>query len=174
LSRLKLHFALALSALLHSLLLALPARDDAAPTPAPPRLQTRIATPPSPAAREIPPAEPLLKDTISERLEEVRPAPPPVSARARPGHAARAREQAQQQLNRHVFYPPEAVERGLEGEVKLRLQLDPTGRVIDTAVLSGSGHALLDQAALDAAQQIGRIDAGGAEELLLPVVFRLE
>lgn len=174
LSRLKLHFALALSALLHGLLLALPARDDAAPIPTSPRLQTRLATPPSPATREAPPAEPLLKDTTSERQDDARPVPPPVRAGARPGNAVRAREQAQQQLNRHVFYPPEAVERGLEGEVKLRLQLDATGRVIDAAVLSGSGHALLDQAALDAARQIARIDAGGADELLLPVVFRLE
>jgi protein TonB len=122
----------------------------------------------------VPPAEPLLKDTISDRKEEIRPASPPLSATARAGHAARAREQARQQLNRQVFYPPEAVERGLEGEVKLRLRLDATGRVIDAAVLSGSGHAVLDQAALVAARQIGRIDAGGAEELLLPVVFRLE
>lgn len=176
LSRLKLHFALALSALLHGLLLTLPARDDEAPTPAPPRLQARLATSPTPAAREVPPAEPLLKDTISDRKEEIRPASPPLSATARAGHAARARarEQARQQLNRQVFYPPEAVERGLEGEVKLRLRLDATGRVIDAAVLSGSGHAVLDQAALVAARQIGRIDAGGAEELLLPVVFRLE
>lgn len=172
-SRLKLHFSLALSALLHGLLLALPAREDAVPKATPPRLQARLATPPPPA-REMPLTEPLMKDTTSERKDETRPAPPPVRAGARPGAAARAREQAQQQLNHHVFYPPEAVERGLEGEVKLRLQLDATGRVIDMAVLSGSGHALLDQAALDAARQIGRIDAGGAEELLLPVVFRLE
>lgn len=173
-SSLKLHFALALSALLHGVLLTLPARDDAAPKSAPPRLQTRLATPPSPAPRDMPPAEPLLKDTTSERKEEAGPPQPPVRTAARPGPAARAREQAQQQLNRHVFYPPEAVERGLEGEVKLRLQLDAAGRVIDAAVLSGSGHALLDQAALNAARQIGRIDAGGAGELLLPVVFRLE
>ncbi|MBP6095593.1 MAG: TonB family protein [Methyloversatilis sp.] len=172
-SRLKLHFALALSALLHGLLLVLPARDDTAPIRTPPRLQARLATPPQ-AARELAPAEPLLKDTTSERTDEARQAPPPVRAAARRGAVAQAREQAQQQLNRHVFYPPEAVERGLKGEVKVRLQLDPTGRVIDTAVLSGSGHAVLDQAALDAARQIGRIDAGGAGELLLLVVFRLE
>ncbi|MFX9664893.1 energy transducer TonB, partial [Acinetobacter baumannii] len=87
---------------------------------------------------------------------------------------ARARERAQRQMNRHVFYPQEAIDRGLEGEVKLRLLLDGSGRVIDAAVLAGSGHPLLDRAALDAARQIGRIDAGGARELLLPVVFRLE
>jgi protein TonB len=84
------------------------------------------------------------------------------------------REQAQRQLNRHVFYPPEAVAQGLEGEVKLRLLLDPAGRVIEAAIMSGSGHRILDQAALDAARQIGRIDAGGTRELLLPVSFRLE
>ncbi|MCQ9377448.1 energy transducer TonB [Methyloversatilis sp. XJ19-49] len=179
-SRLKLHFALALSALTHALFLLWPERTAEAPRAAPaPALQARLQTAPAaavPRAAEPEPAEPLLKDTRSERTEPA-PAPRPPAVVHAPRDAtatAAAREQAQQKLNRHVFYPPEAIEQELEGEVTLRLLLDVSGRVIDAAVLAGSGHALLDRAALDAARQIGRIDAGGAREMLLPVVFRLD
>lgn len=176
-SRLKLHFALALSALTHALFLLWPERTAEAPRAAPaPALQARLQTAPAaaPRAAEPEPAEPLLKDTRSEQTEPA-PRPPAVVRAPRSTTAtAEAREQAQQKLNRHVFYPPEAIERELEGEVTLRLLLDASGRVIDAAVLAGSGHAILDRAALEAARQIGRIDAGGARELLLPVVFRLD
>lgn len=177
-SRLKLHFALALSALTHALFLLWPERTAEAPRAAPaPALQARLQTAPAaaaPRAQEPEPAEPLLKDTRSEQTDPA-PRPPAVVRAPRSTTAtAEAREQAQQKLNRHVFYPPEAIEQELEGEVTLRLLLDASGRVIDAAVLAGSGHAILDRAALDAARQIGRIDAGGARELLLPVVFRLD
>lgn len=176
LSRLKLPFALALSALLHAALLFWPRASDAPAAPTVERLQARLLAPrPAATQPEPPAATPLLKDTRSERADEAPPAPAVVAApRAAPVASARARERAQRQLNKHVFYPQEAIDRGLEGEVKLRLLLDGSGRVIDAAVLAGSGHPLLDRAALDAARQIGRIDASGARELLLPVVFRLE
>lgn len=116
----------------------------------------------------------MLKDTRGAPAEPAARASPVVRSPLTAAAAVRAREQAQRKLNHHVFYPPEAIEQELEGEVTLRLLLDASGRVIDAAVMSGSGHAVLDQAALDAARQIGRIDAGGAPELLLPVQFRLD
>ncbi|OYW32509.1 MAG: energy transducer TonB [Methyloversatilis sp. 12-65-5] len=175
-SRLKLHFALALSALTHALFLLWPERAAEAPRSAPaPALQARLqAAPAAPAPRVSEPNEPLLKDTRNEQAAPTPRPPPVVRAPQSTTATAEAREQAQQKLNRHVFYPPEAIERELEGDVTLRLLLDASGRVIDAAVLAGSGHAILDRAALDAARQIGRIDAGGARELLLPVVFRLD
>lgn len=172
LSRLKLPFALALSALLHAALLFWPRTSDAPAARAVERLQARLLAPrPAETQPDVPVATPLLKDTRSERADEAPPAPAVVPA---PRAAPIATARAQRQLNKHVFYPQDAIDRGLEGEVKLRLVLDDSGRVIDAAVLAGSGHPLLDRAALDAARQIGRIDAGGARELLLPVVFRLE
>ncbi|MBU0604180.1 MAG: TonB family protein [Gammaproteobacteria bacterium] len=179
-SRLKLHFALALSVALHAALLAWPRDAGVAPTPAPARLQarlTRVAPPEKPT--EAPPesAPAVLKDTRPEPEPAADPPakPAPVAA-ARPSPAVieRSRVKAQQTLNSHVFYPQEAVERELEGEVRLRLLLDRSGRVLEAAVMRSSGHPLLDRAALDAARQIGRLDAGGVRELLLPVVFRLE
>ena len=163
-----------LSASLHALLLW-PRHTDETPPAEPVRLQARLRPGEAPAVApvEAPPADTLLKDTRETRAEADRHTAAALNS-SRPARTAHAREQAQRQLNRHVFYPPEAVAQGLEGEVKLRLLLDLAGRVIEAAIMSGSGHRILDQAALDAARQIGRIDAGGARELLLPVAFRLE
>jgi protein TonB len=76
-------------------------------------------------------------------------------------------------LSQEMFYPREAIERGLEGRVVLLLDLDPAGRVQAVTVASSSGHALLDNAALQAA---GRLTAlgGNARQVLLPVDFRLD
>ncbi len=50
---------------------------------------------------------------------------------------------------RSVQYPDEAMQLGIEGTVKLRIELDERGRVHDVRVLSGLGHGL-DQAAVNA------------------------
>jgi protein TonB len=50
---------------------------------------------------------------------------------------------------RLVSYPAEAEQLGIEGEVKLRVSLDETGKVHDIKVLAGLGHGL-DQAAISA------------------------
>ncbi len=176
-SRLKLHFAFALSVLLHGVLIIWPATTGDTRPVAVPRLQARLQSPPvsMPETAVVPPADPLLKDTRSLLPDDAPSvAPAPETDRAAKTAGTRAQEQARRRLNRYVFYPPEAIERELEGEVTLRLLLDRSGLVIEAAIMAGSGHALLDQAALDAARQIGRIDAGGARELLLPVVFRLD
>ena len=50
---------------------------------------------------------------------------------------------------RTVSYPSEAEQLGIEGEVKLKVELDETGKVHDIKLLSGLGHGL-DQAAMNA------------------------
>ncbi len=71
------------------------------------------------------------------------------------------------------FYPRAAIERGLEGTVILLLTLDGSGRVQAVSLTSSSGHALLDEAALSAAQRIASVP-GVRGQVLLPVEFRLE
>ena len=63
---------------------------------------------------------------------------------------------------------------GLEGEVRLLLRLDATGVVLDARIASSSGFAVLDDAAVRAALATHRLAAGGAAEMILPVVFRLQ
>jgi protein TonB len=50
---------------------------------------------------------------------------------------------------RMVTYPSEAEQLGIEGEVKLRVSLDESGKVHDIKVMHGLGHGL-DQAAMNA------------------------
>jgi len=76
-------------------------------------------------------------------------------------------------LSKHLFYPPSAVSQGLEGEVVLLLTLDTAGRILAIEIAKSSGHALLDEAAIDAARHLGALP-GNPRQTLLPVSFRLQ
>lgn len=85
----------------------------------------------------------------------------------------RALESALAKMAQEEFYPREAIARGLEGRVVLLLTLDEAGRVLAIETASSSGHALLDEAARQAAGRIASLP-GGRRQVLLPVEFRLE
>jgi protein TonB len=48
----------------------------------------------------------------------------------------------------HKTYPDQARRRGEEGRVGVRFTVDRSGRVVDAAIVAGSGSAQLDEAAL--------------------------
>lgn len=125
--------------------------------------------------------ERLLKNTLNSEPGQAltsRPTPTAGSARSpRPADRKadkRTLDSAQRKLSQHLFYPPEAIDRGLQGETRLLLTLDDSGRITDVSIAAGSGHAILDQAAIRAARAMGRVTWSQTRELLLPVVFRLE
>ena len=95
---------------------------------------------------------------------------PPLAPRTLQGSSLR---RAQTALSAHLFYPPEAIAQGLEGEVILLLVLADGGKLISATVARSSGHGLLDQAALDAARRIGALP-GNPRQTLFPVRFRLQ
>jgi protein TonB len=172
--------ALLLSVVLHSLLfgagevtrLFAPAALEQH-TPA--RLDARLL--PMPPTSTI---QPLLKNTLVATTEVPAPVTPPPATSPRSKRASVSRtppaveQKAQRKLAEHMFYPEEAVAQGLEGEVRLLLRLAPDGTIVDVQIASGSGHALLDQAALNAARNMHRLPDTGVTELILPVVFRLQ
>lgn len=80
---------------------------------------------------------------------------------------------ATEQLKRELPYPPEAIERGLQGEALVLLFLDPSGNAIAARLESSSGHPLLDDAAVRAARMLRSLPASAPREALLPVRFRL-
>ena len=139
--------------------------------------------PPTP---EPPRAESLLKNTLDEEVapKEVEPLPPP----PKPVEPARKPEPkpvpkntqkrdiqiAQRKLSEQQFYPPEAVARNIEGEVRLIIKLSDRGEVLDVNVAASSGHAILDNAAIRAAYAMGALTGVTSRELILPVIFRLE
>ena len=180
-------WALAASLALHAAALMLPVialpralrAHDAAVTFITARLEPRAPTESAP-----PPA--VLKNTIeAPKPERPRAEPRPPRA-ASPGAAppkprppperlsGEALDRTLSQLSQTLLYPPEAVRRGLEGEVVIMLELDAGGRIVAASVASGSGHAILDEAALRAARQLGTLGpAVGGKAVLLPVRFRL-
>jgi periplasmic protein TonB len=165
--------ALAASLALHLALLGLglpPGKVSPRETPA--MLSARLLPPAT-----VRPAEPLLKDTLAEaEAPRAAPAPPqprPADAKSRRAAPRTPEAAAQRKLSEVLFYPPEAVARGLEGEVRLLLTLDGNGTIRDAQVAAGSGHPLLDDAAVRAAFAMGSLPEAGAREVILPVVFRL-
>lgn len=182
----RLIIALALSFVLHGGLLLNGLVGQPRP-PTAPALQAVLRRPPDSLPEpSTPTPDTLLKNTLGED-PALRPSPPrkePVAPepqkQARPRTPERAptpavRQEAalRRQLSKHVFYPREAVERGLEGEVLLSLTLAADGSIDDVRVEHGSGHAILDDAAVRAAWAMGRV-AAERSRLTLPVVFRLQ
>lgn len=160
-----LHLALLLSLTLHATLIAAPAWLAPQQYPAPaPSIEARLLPPALPTAM----AESVSTEAASPEAAISRPlvAPP----RSLQGRSLR---RAQSALADHLFYPPEAVARGLEGEVVLLLTLAEGGRLVSATIARSSGHLLLDHAALDAARRIGALP-GNPRQTLFPVRFRLQ
>ena len=183
--------AVALSLVLHAALIAaLSVLDAPAPSlkmkPDATVLKVELPAPkPAPPAVPAMPAQPplLLPETARRNASAPKPvvaarqpaAPEPVRASGVPqrleGAAARS---AMEQLSRELFYPPEAVERGLQGEALVLLFLDASGNAIAARLEASSGHALLDDAAVKAARTLRSLPASAPREALLPVRFRLK
>ena len=169
---LRLTLALALSLAIHGTLLLPDLLKRFAAAPPRPALQATLRLPPKP---ENVPVEQLLKNTL-DTSENQRPAG--VEARKpQPGlRSANRREvqSAQRKLASHLYYPPEAITRGLEGEVRLILKLAADGSVDDIHLAASSGHTILDNAAVKAAYAMGALTGVSSRELILPVIFRLQ
>jgi protein TonB len=169
-TRLTLALALSLAVHLLPVLPALLAERPAVPVEPPPLLAS-LRPPPV----DVPPL-------VMPEAEPPRPAvrqPPPVVAKASPAGRPRSwqeevRRQFGQQQQRGEFYPAEAIARGLQGEVVVLLMLGTDGSVAAARVEQGSGHRLLDDAALNAVRALRSLPADAPRETLLPVRFRLD
>jgi len=80
--------------------------------------------------------------------------------------------------NSPPIYPRTARRRGWEGEVRLRLRIAETGRVLAVRVDRSSGHGLLDHAALEAVRnwrfQAAHLGDRSVEtEVMVPIRFEL-
>lgn len=182
--------ALAASLILHASLFAFGARlaallpPLARPSAAP--LKVRLAEPlPVPVtqpallmaqdtAPAAAPAAPRVAEPAARRLtrppEQTRRADAPAGVQVLSGVAAR---KAAEQITRELFYPLEAIDRGLEGEVLVLLFLDASGNAVAARIEASSGHAILDEAAVRAARTLRSLPASAPREALVPVRFRL-
>lgn len=156
-----LHVALLLSLALHAAVIAAPIWLADRPTLPQASIEARLVPAPPAAAAEA---------VSTEAADDTANPLPPLAPRTLQGSSLR---RAQTALSEHLFYPPAAVAQGLEGEVILLLVLADGGKLISATVARSSGHALLDQAALDAARRIGALP-GNPRQTLFPVRFRLQ
>lgn len=169
----RLTFALAASCLLHALPF-LPAclpnfRNPPLPQkqPAPPQTlavrllpsDLKIVSPPTPLSPA--PAKPAPRTLSPARKESV-------------SWQSELKRQMQAQQAEGLFYSPEAIRQGLQGEATVFFLLDETGRVAAARIEISSGHALLDRDALSAVRRLRALPADAPREILLPVRFRLQ
>jgi periplasmic protein TonB len=177
----RLIIAFTLSLVLHVSLLVAEALDFSSPPPIP-ALQASLRLPPDLTRLPEPPPLPesLLKNTIDpetpESIPQFTPEQPtkPKPSPTRSSDARREIRTAQRKLSEHIFYPPEAIARGLEGDVQLIIVLASDGHVEDVHVAASSGYPILDNAAIKAAYAMGRLPGSTSRELILPVIFRLQ
>jgi len=170
------------SLLLHILpfVVALISPVHRAPSPRPLLVATLRPPPPALEAAPLPPPPPLtLPDQPKpEAATQKPPAEKKPALRETPPKPAKTWTQAvSQHLNRlnasGLFYPQEAIAQGLEGEVLVLIIIDESGRVTAARIEEGSGHKILDDAALHAVRSLRSLPADAPREALLPVRFRL-
>jgi len=172
----RLLLALAASLLLHILPLIAQLIPASPPPPKAPPIEATLRSPP-PAP--LPPPPPLtLPEQPKPSTIPPKPPPPKPEQREKPPVAAKTWTQAiRQQLKKlddsGQFYPEEAIARGLEGEVLVLIIIDESGRVTAARIEQGSGHRILDDAALRAVRSLRSLPADAPREALLPVRFRL-
>jgi protein TonB len=113
---------------------------------------------------------PLAEPEPTRRFE-----PPPAKPRAELRKSKPAPKTAKSKpAPLRLPYPLEAVARGLEGDVMVRVTLDDTGNVVASRLEASSGHPLLDAAAVQAARGLRGLPDTMARDALIPVRFRLK
>lgn len=170
-SRLAAAFAASLA--LH-LLPVLPGLIAPASTPAPPR-------PPPLLAELRPPASAMPPLRLPEPPAPAKPPPAKPKPPAPTGKPDKVPTPWTQAVKRHLqqlqasgqFYPAEAIAAGLQGDVDVLLVIDESGKVVAARVEHGSGHAILDDAALRAVRSLTSLPADAPRQAVLPVRFRL-
>jgi protein TonB len=113
----------------------------AQPAPAPPAVIGRVDPAPSapaPASAETAPAETARPETA-----------PVEAAAADPGSLAQYRLQLISAARNYKRYPRVAIDNNWEGDVVVRMAVGANGRLAELTIRSSSGHAVLDQQAIE-------------------------
>lgn len=132
--------------------------QTAPPIALPEPVPLSLPEPPKPAARKHRPSVPEARTPKTAAATD---------------WASEVRKQIQSLDRRGLFYPEEAIARGLQGEALVLLILDESGNVVAARLERSSGHAILDEAALRAVRSLRSLPAAAPREAELPVRFRL-
>lgn len=85
-------------------------------------------------------------------------------------------QMVRQELAKIQSYPTRALEQGVEGTVKLRVEVATDGRVEDYEIVEGSGSAILDRAVARMAARLDRLPAPASASdasFIVPLSFKL-
>lgn len=151
-------------------------KPEPPPAPKPPVAAAKPPTPPEPAPVRPPVAETPAPPVAPREERKPLDLSLPQDVRTRGAERLSQQELAEtmSRLSETMLYPSEALRRGLEGEVVIIVELGAGGRIIDAGVASGSGHAVLDEAAVRAVLKLGTLGNSSANRtILLPVRFRI-
>jgi periplasmic protein TonB len=171
----RLFLTLTLSLLLHLLPLLPFTRQVEPPSISPAPLQAELRPAPRPAQPQLeidPVSQPAPEQTVEKRKPQAPPLPPSTSRPARTWTQA-IRQHIEKLQKEGNFYPAEAISQGLEGEALILLIINESGNVVAARIEQGSGHRLLDDAALRAVRSVRSLPADAPIETILPVRFRL-
>ena len=170
----RLVLALALSLMLH----LAPLLNEISSTPPPPPkaapVQAQLRPPPTPVqAPLMMPEQPEPKASVTPKKISQ-----PQILQQGPARISSWQDEVKRQIRkldeRGLFYPTEAIAQGLEGEALVLLIINENGEVSAARIEQGSGHRILDEAALRAVRSLRSLPAETPRETLLPVRFRLK
>ena len=175
----RLILALTLSLILH---LAPLLNEIAAPAP-PPAKAGPIEAQLRPAPKQAPlmmPEQPAVHESAPHQksvIPKKAPKPQITQQHPLPTRVKSWQDEVKRQIKkldeRGLFYPADAIARGLEGEALVLLIIDENGKVSAARLEQGSGHRILDEAALRAVRSLHSLPTDAPHETLLPVRFRL-
>lgn len=172
----RLFAALALSLSLHLLPLLPDLNSGQKPQSTAAPLSAELRSPPAAATPPLSLSEPAKPQDEAAPKAKPRIAPNPAeksTSQAAKTWTQAVREHLKKLDNAGQFYPADAIARGLEGEVHVLLIIDEAGKVSAARVEQGSGHPLLDDAALRAVRSLQSLPADAPRQVVLPVRFRL-
>lgn len=139
----------------------------------------------TPQTREATDKSPDLEGAASQTFKKAhRPQPPVAPSTAAAPTPSSVRQQGQDVESPAKIYSPapvypvEALREGVTGRVVLRVRVDVKGTVFAASVLSTSGHAILDEAALVGVrawrfQPAMRLGVAVEKEIAVPITFRI-
>ena len=163
---------------------------DATPETSPPRRRAE-RNPPAVTEKLTPPVRQTAQaKPVSDKLSHDEPQPTPVSTEQETQPATTPSASAstnsrqlevvlRKAFNAHFYYPRLAIRRGWQGEVRLGLRIEANGHLTRVRILQGSGHDLLDRAAIKSLNRVELLPAavallnGGSMDLVLPIQYQL-
>jgi protein TonB len=157
-----------------------PPEQSASPLPPPATAEPSANLPPSEAVS--PPASPSPPAVATPRASDAQaPSPPSQAAEtADSGTLEKYRLDLIMAARRYKRYPSQAMERGWQGKVEIRLLIGANGMIRTASVRTSSGYQLLDDQAMDMIRkakplaQIPPVLRGREFSVDIPVIFDLQ